>query len=60
MKKGALKKYEKKHDKNAFKGNGKLKITVLKEQLRKAKNVGDSKLIKQLQFAININKGKKR
>lgn len=58
MKKGALRKYEKKYDKKAIKSNGKLSITELRKQLAKAKKVGNSKLIKQLQFTINIKRKK--
>ena len=58
MKKGSLRKYEKKHDKKAFKKNGKLKVTVLKKQLADAKRNGDKVLQKKLQFAVNVRKKK--
>ena len=59
MKKGALRKYEKKYDKKAIKSNGKLSITELRKQLAKAKKDGNTKLVKRIIFVLNNQKGKK-
>ena len=53
MKKGALRKYEKKYDKKAIKSNGKLSITELRKQLIKAKKDGNTKLVKRIIFVLN-------
>ena len=58
MKKGALRKYEKKYDKKAIKSNGKLSITELRKQLIMAKKLNDKKLIKRIQFVLNNRKDK--
>ena len=59
MKKGALRKYEKKYDKKAIKSDGKLSITELKKQMAKAKKDGNIKLVKRIVFVLNNQKGKK-
>ena len=60
MKKGALRTYEKRHDKKAFKKNGKLNLTELKKQKAKAKKEGNKKLVKRITFVLNTEKGRRK